>query len=77
MGNESDYCPMSLKVFHIIFTGCTSLLLFFLGVLSSIRYSESGDIIILLCSISSFGLTAGGIYYGKNFIQKYKHLSNL
>ncbi len=68
---------MSLKVFHIIFTGCTSLLFLFLGVLSSIRYSESGDTIILLCSISSFGLTAGGIYYGKNFIQKYKHLSNL
>ena len=68
---------MSLKVFHIIFTCCTSLLFLFLGVLSSIRYSESGDIIILLCSILSFSLTLGGIYYGKNFIQKYKHLSNL
>lgn len=68
---------MSLKVFHIIFTGCTSFLFLFLGVLYSVRYSESGNIIILLCSISFFGLTAGGIYYGKNFIRKYKHLSNL
>ena len=68
---------MSLKVFHIIFTSCTSFLFLFLGVLYSVRYSESGDIIILLCSILSFGLTAGGTYYGKNFIQKYKHLSNL
>jgi len=68
---------MSLKVFHIIFSGCTSLLLLFLGILYGVRYSESGDIIILLYSISSFGLTLGGIYYGKNFLQKHKHLSNL
>jgi hypothetical protein len=77
LGNESGNCPMSLKVFHIIFTGCTTSLFVFLGVHYGIKYSSSGNILNLFFSLSSMGLTVGGVVYGWYFLHKYRHLSNL
>ncbi len=77
MGNELGNNSMSLKVFHIIFTGFTTLLFLFLGIFYGMRFSDSGNILNLIFSLSSIGLAAGGIVYGRYFLHKYSHLSNL
>lgn len=68
---------MSLKIFHIIFTGCTTLLFLFVGVFYGLRFFDSGSSVLLLYSVLSLMLGTGTIFYGKFFLNKYKHLSNL
>jgi len=68
---------MSLKIFHLIFTGFTMLLFLFLGVFYSIRYYSSGETLELMTALISIILASATVFYGKNFIRKYKHLSNL
>tara|TARA_Y100000031_G_C8174429_1_gene363362 strand:+ start:113 stop:319 length:207 start_codon:yes stop_codon:yes gene_type:complete len=68
---------MSLKIFHIVFTGFTTLLFLFLGIFYGMRFSDSGNTLLLIYSIISIILGMGCILYGRNFMNKYKHFSNL
>jgi len=68
---------MSLKVFHLIFTGFTTLLFLLLGIFCGIKFSNSGNAMVLFYSIISIALGTGCIAYGRYFINKYKHFSNL
>ena len=68
---------MSLKIFHIVFTGSITILFIFLGVFYGLKFAATHDNIVLFFSIASLCLATGCVIYGKYFLHKYKHLSNL
>jgi hypothetical protein len=69
---------MSLKAFHIIFVGASSLLALVLGVWSFWVYaSPEGGVWNLIAGVLSLLGFAGLLIYGKYFLNKLKHISYL
>ena len=68
---------MSLKTFHIVFIGVSTLL----GILFSLwnlrEYLDSGGLGFAATACCSIALSAGLLYYGVRFIKKLRDLSFL
>ena len=68
---------MSLKTFHIVFIGVSTLL----GVLFSLwnlrEYLDSGGLGFAVTAFGSIALSVGLLYYGVRFIKKLSDLSFL
>ena len=77
MGSKSGQNKMSLKIFHFIFILFTTLLFMFVGVFSILQFSDSGNQLLLFYSMISFFMAIGCVVYGKNFLNKYKNISNI
>lgn len=68
---------MSLKSFHIVFAIVTTALFLFLAGFYGYTYSGTEEMIHAVITGINLLLTFAGIYYCKNFIEKYKSISNL
>tara|TARA_B100001029_G_C14892235_1_gene356114 strand:+ start:312 stop:518 length:207 start_codon:yes stop_codon:yes gene_type:complete len=68
---------MSLKSFHIVFSVATTILFIFLTGFYGYLYLWNEEIIHGLVALINLLLTLSGIFYCKNFIEKYKSISNL
>jgi hypothetical protein len=67
---------MSLKAFHIVFILASTLLTGGFGLWAWARvFGGEGSAIDVVYGISSIAALAALIWYGKYFLQKYKHLS--
>jgi hypothetical protein len=67
---------MSLKVFHIIFISVSILLCFGFG-LWLVLNTTGFELLSFVGAGISFAAGLGLVYYGKRFIRKFKHVSNL
>lgn len=68
---------MSLKVFHIIFISVSVLLCIGFGAWLILVNALDNAVLSSVGSAISIGIGVGLIIYGKHFLRKFKHVSNL
>ena len=66
---------MSLKAFHIVFIGVSTLLCFGFGIWLFLPHQESPTAFSMVGGLFSFAAGVGLILYGRRFLQKLKHVS--
>lgn len=66
---------MSLKAFHILFIGVSTLMGVIFGIWCLHSYSLAQGGIYLFGAVTSFLLAGGLVYYGIWFLRKYKDIS--
>lgn len=68
---------MSLKVFHIIFISVSVLLCIGFGAWLILINVLDNPVLSSVGGTASIGIGIGLIFYGKHFLRKFKHVSNL
>lgn len=68
---------MSLKVFHIVFILVSVLLCFGFGIWLVFFSNWENTLMSILGGAMSIAIGFGLIVYGRNFLQKFKDVSNL
>lgn len=68
---------MSLKAFHLVFITLSILLALVFAVWSLNEYSISGGVMYLASAAVSFGGAVGLILYERQFLRKFRNVSNL
>ncbi len=68
---------MSLKVFHIIFISVSVLLFIGFGAWLIVVDTLGNSVLSAIAGLLSLGIGVGLLLYGRSFLRKFKHVSNL
>lgn len=68
---------VSLKAFHVFFVSVSILLFTWLGWGRATVYGDTGEVVVLLQSVASFGFAALLVVYGRYVLRKLQGISYL